>query len=93
MLLRRLIPILVFALALPIYGLGQEKVVKSVDKTLPSKVLLDNQQNKRADMIKSVPIADKTMQAIRLQNRKATMEQMHTINKAIRKSMTVRKHK
>jgi len=91
--LRRLILILVFTLALPIYGFGQEKVVKPADKTVPAKALQDNQQKKRADMIKSVPITDKTMEAIRLQNRKATMGQMHTINKAIRKSMTVHKHK
>jgi hypothetical protein len=44
-------------------------------------------------MVKSVPVTNKTLQVIRLQNKKATMEQMHTINKAIRKSMTVHKHK
>jgi len=93
MLLRRLIPILVFALALPICGFGQENVVQSADKDLPTKVLQDNQQNKKEDIIKSVPIADKTIKAIRQQNSKATMGQMHTINKAMRKSMTVRKHK
>ena len=76
--LRRLLPILVFILAVPIYGYGQEKVVKSDEK-------------KKTEKVKTVPMASKTMEAIRLQNKKATMEQMHTINKAIRKSMTVHK--
>lgn len=91
--LRRLLAVLVFSLALPIYGLGQEKVVKSTDKTDPAKVLQDNQQKKKADMIKSVPITAKTMEALRLQNKKVTMDQMHKINKAMRKSMTIHKHR
>ncbi len=74
--LRRLLPILVFILAVPIFGYGQEKVVKSDDK-------------KKTEQAKTVPMTSKTMEAIRLQNKKATMEQMHIINKAIRKSMTI----
>ncbi len=91
MFLRRLIPILVFILAVPIYGYGQEKVVKSDDKTNPVQTLQDNQQKKRSDPVKSVPVTHKTMDAIRLQNKKVTMEQMHTINKAMRKSMMIHK--
>jgi hypothetical protein len=91
MLLRRLIPVLIFTLAFPVFGLGQEKVVQSAEKTVPDKVLQDDQQKKKEDIIKSVPVTDKTMKAIRLQNRKATMNQRHTINKAMRKSMTIHK--
>jgi hypothetical protein len=91
--LRRLLPILVIILALPVCGFGQDKTARATDKKDPGKTLQDNQQKRRADMVKSVPVTNKTLQVIRLQNKKATMEQMHTINKAIRKSMTVHKHK
>ncbi len=91
--LRKLLPGLIFILFIPIHGFGQEKVVKSEDKTDPAKVLQDRQQKKPDIIIKSVPVTSKTMDAIRQQNKKVTMEQMHTINKAMRKSMTVHKRK
>ena len=93
MYLRRLLPILVFILVLPVCGFGQDKTARSSDKNDPGKTIQDNQQKRRADMVKSVPVTNKTLQVIRLQNKKATMGQMHTINKAIRKTMTVHKHK
>jgi hypothetical protein len=93
MLLRRILPILFFIIAIPIYGYGQEKVVKSVEKTDTARVVQDNQQKNKQDLIKAVPNANKTTDAIRLQNKKATMEQMHTINKAIRKSLTIHKRR
>ena len=104
--LRRLLPILLFLLVIPVFALAQEKTVDVNDKKDaakavagrqvkpdPARVLQENQQRKRTDMIKSVPITNKTMDAIRMQNKKATMEQMHTINKAIRKSMTIHKRR
>lgn len=97
MLLRRFLPIIVLLLALPLYGFAQDKggktVEKTVEKTDPAKVMQESQLRKQTEAVKAVPITNKTMDAIRMQNRKATMEQMHTINKAIRKSMTVRKRK
>lgn len=106
MYLRRLIPILVFILALPVFGFGQEKNTRANEqadppkvldesraKQDPARVLKENQQKKRTDAIKSVPVMNKNIEAIRQQNKKATMQQMHTINKAIRKSMTVHKRK
>ncbi len=91
--LRRFLPIIVLFLALPVCGFAQDKGGKTAQKTDPAKVMQDNQLRKQSDAIKAVPITNKTMDAIRMQNRKATMEQMHTINKAIRKSMTVHKRK
>jgi hypothetical protein len=91
--LRRLLPILIFILALPISGFGQEKIVQQDEKKNQDKVLKDIRPDKKAEMIKSVPITAKNVEIIRLQNKKATMQQMHTINKAIRKSMTVNKHR
>jgi hypothetical protein len=91
--LRRLLPILVFILAVPNYGFGQEKTVKSDEKKIPEKVLRDDTRKNTTDSIKSVPVTNKAMDAIRLQNKKAAMEQMHTINKAIRKSMIVNKRR
>ena len=104
--LRRLLPTLILVLALPVFGFAQEKVqatgeVKEAARVAagqqkmadPARVLQENQQRKRAGMIKSVPITNKTMDAIRMQNKKATMDQMHTVNKAIRKSMTIHKRR
>jgi Na+-transporting methylmalonyl-CoA/oxaloacetate decarboxylase gamma subunit len=91
--LKRHILLLLFILAVSIYGFSQETVVKSEDKKDPVKVLQENQQQKKADVIKSVPVTNKTMDAIRQQNKRVTLEQMHTINKAMRKSMTVRRRK
>ncbi len=91
--LKRLIPILIFILAIPVLGYSQEKIEQSKVKTEQTRELQESQQKKRAQVIKSVPITNKTNEAIRLQNKKATMEQMHTINKAMRKSMTVHKRR
>ena len=91
--LRRLLRMVVLLFALPVCGFGQEKVVQAEVKTEPAKVLQDNQQKKKTEQIKSVPITNKNIEAIRMQNKKATLEQMHTINKAIRKSMTIHKHR
>ena len=84
---------MLFLLALPFCGYGQEKVVKLADKTNPDKVLQESQEKKKAALVKSVPVTNKTMEVIRLQNKKATKEQIHTINKAIRKSMTIHKRR
>jgi len=83
MYLKRLLPILIFVLALPVIGFAQDQGVKANDQA----------QKKKTEVIKSVPITNKNIQMIRQQNKKATMEQMHRINKAVRKSMTVHKHK
>lgn len=89
MYLRKLLPIIFFILAFPVLGFSQEKKDQSNDKKDPPKVLQDDQQKKPADKIKSVPMTRKNLEEIRLQNKKASMEQMHTINKAIRKSMII----
>lgn len=104
--LKRLLPLLVLLLFLPVVAFSQEKASKNDDrkekvkemaglpqKPDPAKMIQDDQQRKRADMVKSVPMPNRTMDVIRMQNRKATMEQMHTINKAIRKSMTIHKRR
>jgi hypothetical protein len=83
MYLKRLLPILIFVLALPAIGFAQDKGGKANDKA----------QKKQTEVIKSVPITNKNIQMIRQQNKKATMEQMHMINKAVRKSMTVHRRK
>ena len=106
MYLRKLLPTLVFILALPVCGFGQEKntlakekadppkgLTESRVKQDPARLMKESQQKKRTDAIKSVPVMNKNIEAIRQQNKKATMQQMHTINKAIRKSMTVHKRK
>ena len=80
MLLKRHILLLLFILAVSIYGFSQEKVIKPDEK-------------KKTEVIKSVPVTNKTMDAIRQQNKRVTLEQMHTINKAMRNSMTVRRRK
>jgi hypothetical protein len=103
--LRGLLPTIIFIM-LPVFGFSQEKAAATSDRKDPVKVVADqqrkadparlvqeNQQRRRADMVKSVPITNKTMDAIRMQNKKATMGQMHTINKAIRKSMTIHKRR
>jgi hypothetical protein len=84
---------MILLFALPFCGFGQEKVVQTEVKTDTAKVLQENVQQKKKEQIKSVPITNKNIEAIRMQNKKATMEQMHTINKAIRKSMTIHKHR
>lgn len=93
MYLRRILRIMIFLFALPVCGFGQEKVVQSEVKADTAKVLQENVQQKKTEQIKSVPITNKNMEAIRMQNKKTTMEQMHTINKAIRKSMTIHKRR
>jgi hypothetical protein len=93
MYLRRLLPILLFILALPLSGFGQEKVIPPDDKKNQVKIVKVDPKDKKAESVKSVPVTTKNLEAIRLQNKKATMQQMHTINKAIRKSMTVNKRR
>jgi hypothetical protein len=73
-------------------GFGQEKVVKAQTADT-AKILTGQQQTGNEKTVKSVPATDKNLEAIRLQNRKVTMEQMHTINKAIRKSMRIHKRR
>lgn len=73
-------------------GFGQEQVVKT-QKAETSASKQEQQKVIKPDSVKTVPVTDKNLEAIRLQNRKVTMEQMHTINKAIRKSMTIHKRR
>lgn len=88
--LRRLYGILILFFVFTFRGLGQEKVVKS--QTADSaRILTEMQQKEKDKSVKTVPAIDRNLEAIRLQNRKVTMEQMHTINKAIRKSMRIHK--
>lgn len=45
-----------------------------------------------SEKVKSVPTSSKNIELIKTQNKKATMGQMHKVNKAMRKSM-MRHHK
>jgi len=91
--LKRLILFVALILALTSAGFAQEKVSQAKGKADPPKELKETKQNASNDQIKSVPITNKNMEAMRLQNRKVTTGQMHTINKAMRKSMTIRRRR
>jgi hypothetical protein len=90
---RRLIATAGFLLITAITGFGQGKVTESITKEAPPKVLNETVQKSTTDQIKAVPITDKSTEAMRLQSRKATMQQMHQINKASRKSMMVKRRR
>jgi hypothetical protein len=91
--LRRLLPFLAFIVFFSVSGHGQDQNKKAAEKVVPPRTLNENQQKRRADMIKSVPITEKTIETMRLQNKKASMEQMHKINKAVRQSMIIHKRR
>jgi predicted Mrr-cat superfamily restriction endonuclease len=90
--LKRLLGILILILLFTGRGFSQEQEVKT-QKTVTTTSAQDPKKVTTSDPVKSVPVTDKNLEAIRLQNRKVTMEQMHTINKAIRKSMTIHKRR
>ena len=91
--MKRLLLIVLFLSSLIFSGKSQEQSEQDPIKKDPPKGMNAVQQRQRQGQIKSVPMNDKTMQAIRHQNQRANMEQMQTINKALRKSMRVQKRK
>ena len=91
--LKRLLATLGFLIGIASFSFGQEKVTKVTGKEGLVTIEAENQQKKAAEAVKTVPLTDKNLEAIRLQNRKATMQQMQTINKALRKSMKIQKRR
>lgn len=91
--LKKLLRNLVFLLVLPVCAFGQEKAVQSTDQAEQARTLQENQKKKRTGMIKSVPVTNKNIEAIRHQNKKVTQEQMHQINRSMRKSMIIHKRR
>ena len=76
-----------------------KKIVQKQGETLTKKeqrqlAKQQRSQSKELDSekVKSVPVSSKNIELIKTQNKKATMGQMHKVNKAMRKSM-MRHHK
>lgn len=90
---RKIIGTAGFLLIAAVSGFGQEKVAESIAKKDPPKAITKSAQKSATEAVKAVPITDKSTDAMRLQSRKATMQQMHQINKASRKSMMVRRRR
>lgn len=78
---------------------NSKKIVQKQGETLTKREqrqLTKRQKSKSKEIegekVKSVPVSSKNIDVIKAQNKKATMGQMHKINKAMRKSM-MRHHK
>lgn len=93
MIYKRLFGLLIILFALANTGFGQEKIQESAKKQEQQKVVVDPPQKRASEQVKVVPITNKNLQMMRKQSQKATTEQMHTINKAMRKSMTIHRRK
>ncbi|HBB91836.1 MAG: hypothetical protein A2X22_07960 [Bacteroidetes bacterium GWF2_49_14] len=91
--LKRLLATLGFLIGIFSFSFGQERITKSTGKEELVKKETDNKLKQATETVKTVPVTDKNLEAIRLQNRKATMQQMQTINKALRKSMKIHKRR
>ena len=91
--LKRLILILI-----PIFSLtgglhAQEKTTQIVVKADSGKTVVTASPKSKSELVKSVPVKDRNLEAIKQQNLKASREQVQTINKAIRKSMRVNRRR
>lgn len=104
MLLKQFSCLILTILLFTCVGFGQEQVNKSVKKTteataeqqIMKSVEMQKEQTEltqiQADKVKSVPVSARRKEVILDQSKKTSMEQMHKINKAMRKSMMRHKH-